>query len=276
MTDLDVLDYASLRPTPEEFAWIAAFLARRTGVELKPGKEAMVAGRLSRRLRQHGMTSYAEYLKLLKSGDEVEARHATDLLTTNETYFFREPQHFELLDAVMRQRRPGAPPVRVWSAACSSGEEAYTIAMTLAEALPSGTWEVLGTDISTRVLERARAGVYPIEAAARVPPSLLRKYCLRGRDEYEGYFAVGSQLRERVGFLHANLLHELGQFGDFDVVFLRNVMIYFAQETKQALVQRIEQMIRPGGLLIVSHSESLKDLGRALEMVKPSVYRRAT
>ncbi|MBK6873957.1 MAG: methyltransferase [Kineosporiaceae bacterium] len=265
---------AGARLTTDEFARISAFLLDRTGIELRPGKEAMVAGRLERRLRHHGITTYAEYAQLLSSGDPEETRIAVDLLTTNETYFYRESAHFEFLADVLRDRSP-QPPVRIWSAASSSGEEACTIALTLAHTLPARNWEIIGTDISSRMVETAQRGLYPIDAAQKIPLDILKRFCLRGRDEYEGYFTIESALRQRIRFLTANLLEPVGHLGAFDVVFLRNVMIYFGLDTKRAVVDRIAGTLRPGGYLIVSHSESLKELGSTLELISPSIYRKA-
>jgi chemotaxis protein methyltransferase CheR len=261
--------------TANEFDWLRRFLFERTGIELKDGKEPMVMGRLDRRLRHHGMSSYAQYLQVLAQGDAAEVQMAVDLLTTNETYFFREPQHFDFLRDLYAGRRAPAEPIRVWSAASSSGEEAYTIAMVLASTLPAGqAWEIVGTDISTRVLETARRGMYPIEASAKIPRPFLRDYCLRGRDDYEGFLAIDRGLRGRVVFREANLTDVPEDLGMFDVIFLRNVMIYFGPDTKQRLVSRVVRMLRPGGHLLVSHSETLSGMQSGLEMVRPSIYRR--
>ena len=262
--------------TPDEFAWIRAFLFRRTGIELKEGKESMVMGRLDRRLRYYGMDHYGEYFTHLGDHDPAETQVAVDLLTTNETYFFREPAHFEFLAEVMRTHEARRGRVRVWSAACSSGQEAYTIAMTLAESLPQGhDWQVLGTDISSRVVEKAQRGMYPIEAAANVPRTLLRAYCLRGRGEFDGLMAIDPSLASRVTFSEVNLLNLPSGIGTFDVIFLRNVMIYFGMETKRALVNRMIDALRPGGYLILSHSETLHGIPTCLRTVQPSVYHRA-
>jgi chemotaxis protein methyltransferase CheR len=261
--------------TAAEFAWIKEFLREHTGIELKPGKEPMVMGRLDRRLRHHGLTRYTEYIRRLSEGnDPQEIRLAIDLLTTNETYFFREPAHFQVLRDLLAAMPSRGTQVRVWSAASSSGEEAWTIAMTLADTLAGQRpWEVIGTDISSRVLETAQRGLYPIDAADKIPRPLLQTYCLRGRDEYEGLLTIDPVLRERVRFRHANLLELPNDLGLFDVIFLRNVMIYFGQETKRGLVQRVVGMLRPGGYLIVSHSETLNGISAGLKMVTPSVYR---
>lgn len=267
----DLLTGGAPVPGPE-FARISALLHERTGIELRPGKETLVSGRLDRRLRHHGLTSFVEYVQVLEQ-DEAEVEQLVDLLTTHETSFFREPAHFERLRAIAAGHPPGAGPLRVWSAAASTGEEAWSAAMTLADVLgPDGAWDVLGTDVSAAVLATARRGVYPLEAAAQVPAETLQAHCLRGRDEYTGSFAVAGHLRAHVRFERANLLHLPADLGPFDVVLLRNVMIYFSPATKQALVSQVEGLLRPGGHLCVGHAESLNGLRTGLTLVGPSVY----
>ena len=257
----------------EEFREISDLLLRRTGIRLAPGKETLVMGRLDKRLRQLGITSYREYIALLSQPEEPELNQAIDLLTTNETFFFREPRHFDYLrEEVLREHR-GNRPFRLWSAASSSGEEAYTSAMVLAESLGDRPWEVVGTDVSARVVASAQRGVYPIAAAEHIPLPLLRKYCRKGREEYTGLMAIAPELRARTTFVRANLMDNLEGLGRFDVIFLRNVMIYFGPETKIALLERLETMLQPGGHLIVSHSETLKGITSRLTMVEPSIYR---
>jgi chemotaxis protein methyltransferase CheR len=263
--------------TTAEFAWIAAFLRKWTGIELADGKQMLVMGRLERRLRHHGLGSYAEYIQLIGGPNaDDETQMAVDLLTTNETYFFREPQHFDRLPQLLPSpEETQGRPVRVWSAASSSGEEAYSIALTLARCLASRPWEVVGSDISSRVLETARRGLYPIEAAERIPEGPLRAYCLRGRGEHDGLLTVQARLRSHVSFVRVNLTRPLPDLGMFDVVFLRNVMIYFAAETKSQLLRRIGAILRPGGYLLIGHAESLSGLETGLELVVPSVYHKA-
>jgi chemotaxis protein methyltransferase CheR len=267
----------ALTPTPitrDEFREISDLLRRRTGIRLAPGKETLVMGRLDRRLRLLGVASYREYLDLLVQPGEPEVHQAIDLLTTNETFFFREPRHFDFLREEVLPAHPAGRPFRLWSAASSSGEEAYTAAMVLADALPGLPWEVVGTDVSARVVASAQRGVYPIAAAERIPLPLLRKHCRKGREEYTGLMAIAPELRARTTFVRANLLEDLQGLGRFDVIFLRNVMIYFGADTKIALLERLEEMLRPGGYLIVSLSETLKGITSRLRMVEPSVYRR--
>jgi chemotaxis protein methyltransferase CheR len=258
---------------PDEFAWLRNFLLSTTGIDLRPGKEAMVMARLDRRMRHHGLHRYGDYLHLIADGDREEAQIAIDLLTTNETYFFREPAHFDYLRQLAARARRTAEPFTVWSAAASTGEEAYSVAMTLADSLPPGKdWSVLGTDISTRVLDVADGAVYPITATRHIPPDLLRRHCLRGRGPQEGLLAIDPQLRSRVTFRHANLMELPVGLGPFDVILLRNVMIYFNPETKRDLVTRITPLLRPGGHLIVSHAETLNGFAGRLRLVSPSIY----
>ncbi|WP_433373296.1 CheR family methyltransferase [Actinoplanes sp. CA-142083] len=260
---------------PAEFIYITGLLHRETGIRLSPGKEALVAGRLDKRLRNLGMADYPEYVRYLRTqpASSAEMIQLINLLTTNETFFFREQQHFEFLRDVVVPDRDRGRALRVWSAASSTGEEAYTAAMVLSDAMPDAPWEIVGTDISTRVVDNARLGIYPITAAEKIPHPMLRKYCMRGREEYDGTMAVNRRLRARVSFRQDNLMGQLGHLGRFDVIFLRNVMIYFDPETKRELVLRLQEMLHPGGYFIVSHSESLNGIPSRLRMIEPSIYR---
>ncbi len=258
-----------------EFEWISRFLYERTGIALNDGKQALVMGRLDKRLRKRNLLSYSEYFALLgRPGYEDETTVAIDLLTTNETYFFREPKHFDFLKNVAFPQYQRQKQIRIWSAASSSGEEAYTIAMTLAEYFQGGDWEVIGTDISTRMLEKAQRGLYPMLAADKIPKSLLKKYCLKGRDEFEDFFLLDSSIRQHVHFSIANLIEPLPELGMFEVIFLRNVMIYFDKDTKKRLVEKITTKLRTGGYFIVSHSESLNGLDSPLKLIAPSIYQK--
>ncbi len=260
-----------------EFVWIKEYLYKNAGIVLNDSKQALVSGRLDKRLRHHGFSSYSEYFHLFgKPGFEQETVMAIDLLTTNETYFFREQKHFEFLQNELFARAPAGRPLRFWSAASSSGEEAYTLAMLAAEFARTSQWEIIGTDLSTRVLEKARSGLYPLNATEKIPTPYLKKYCLKGSGQYEGFLLIDTALRNRVKFLKANLIEKLPDLGSFDVIFLRNVMIYFDMPTKQRLVERIQQYLRPGGYFIISHSESLNGMNHALQMISPSIYQRVS
>jgi chemotaxis protein methyltransferase CheR len=262
-----------------EFARFQRFIFDIAGISMSDSKKALVSGRLAKRLQHFGLSSYDAYFRLLTDGaHKNEVQLAVDLLTTNETYFFREERHFDMLreaaGAARGSLRANAP-FRVWSAACSSGEEPYSIAMVLADVLGAAPWEVAASDISTRVLERARTGHYPMERASHVPQDYLRRFCLKGIRDQQGTMLVDRALRERVHFRQVNLNTALpGDLGTYDLVFLRNVMIYFNGETKRQVVRRILGHIKPGGHLFIGHSESLQELGDMLRPVVPSVYRK--
>jgi chemotaxis protein methyltransferase CheR len=262
--------------TDTEFRQFQGFIFDSAGITISPAKKALVAGRLARRVQHCGAETYGDYFRLLSSGAlPGEMQMAVDLLTTNETYFFREARHFELLGRQAREAQARSKGFDVWSAACSSGEEVYSIAMTLADTLGDrAPWTVLGSDISTRVLEQARRGHYPTERARQMPSTLLHRYCLKGIRKQEGTLLVTRELRARVQFAHVNLNSALPRIGPFDVVFLRNVMIYFSKETKREVVGRVASVLKPGGLLLIGHSESLHDIAGALQPVAPSIYRK--
>ncbi|AZF57858.1 protein-glutamate O-methyltransferase CheR [Pseudomonas sp. R11-23-07] len=258
-----------------EFGQFQSWLYRATGINLSPAKKALVAGRLFKRLKHYELQSYGEYFKLIMSDQRKgELQVALDLLTTNETYFFREPKHFDFL---RQQVLPKAPPgklFRVWSAASSSGEEPYSLAMTLAENLGTTPWEVIGSDISTQVLAKARNGHYSMERAGTLAQPLLVKYCLKGTGRQHGTFLIEKALRNRVNFIQVNLNEPLPGLGEFDVIFLRNVMIYFDQQTKSQVVARLLPLLKSGGYFIISHSESLNGVNDTLKLVAPSIYRK--
>lgn len=259
----------------QEFGQFQKLLYGIAGIHLSPAKKALVCGRLAKRLNQHRLASYGEYFRLLTSGQhQAELQVAVDLLTTNETYFFREPKHFDFLHhKILPGHNPGRS-FRVWSAACSSGEEPYSIAMVLADHLGEAPWEVVATDISSRVLEKARAGHYPMERASGISREHLSRYCLKGVGSQEGALLVERRLRSRVNFMQVNLTRPLPALGEFDLIFLRNVMIYFDLETKRQVVQRLLPLLRPGGHFLIGHSESLNGVVDTLQAIAPAIYRK--
>lgn len=264
-----------LRPiTDLEFSQFQSMLSRIAGINVSPAKKPLVSGRLAKRLQHYGVATYGEYFAILSSDKQKnELQIAIDLLTTNETYFFREPKHFELLrERIIPSRRPGT--LRVWSAACSSGEEPYSIAMTLADQIGASGWELLASDLSTRVLDKARSGHYAMERASHIPRDYLNRFCLKGIGSQDGTFLIDKQLRARINFTQINLNAPLPSVGEFDVIFLRNVMIYFSLETKRDVVSRLLRVLRPGGYFIIGHSESLNGVTEDLTVVMPSVYRK--
>lgn len=261
--------------TDREFSQFQSMIFEVAGISMSASKKPLVSGRLAKRVKHHGLDSYDAYFRMLmQGGSEAELQVAIDLLTTNETYFFREPKHFDFMrDKVLPNRRPGKP-FRLWSAASSSGEEPYSLAMLLSDVLGEAPWEIVASDLSTRVLEKARSGVYPMERAEDIPKHYLSRFCLKGTGNQEGNFMVSRELRGRVKFMQVNLNESLPKLGEFDVIFLRNVMIYFNNETKRQVVGRMIPLLAPGGHLIVGHSESLNGVTEALKVVAPSVYRK--
>ncbi|MQA22434.1 CheR family methyltransferase [Rugamonas rivuli] len=261
--------------TEREFTQFQRFIYEAAGIFMANGKQALVSGRLAKRLAHYQLESYGDYLRLLESrAQPAELQVAVDLLTTNETYFFREPKHFALLRDLAVEARERRQTMRVWSAASSSGEETYSIAMVMADVLGDAAWEVLGTDISTRVLERARCGHYPMERASQMPQAYLKRFCLKGQGSEAGTMLIERALRQRVQFRHLNLNEPLPKLGMFDVIFLRNVMIYFNLETKRQVVARLLAQLRPGGYFLIGHSETLNDINDTVVAVAPSIYRK--
>ena len=258
-----------------EFARFQRFIFDAAGISLSSSKKALVCGRLAKRLMHCQLDSYGAYFQLLSSGqapDEVQT--AVDLLTTNETYFFRETKHFDFLREQALDAARRSQPFRVWSAASSTGEEAYSIAMVLADCLSSTPWEVLGSDISTKVLQGAASGHYSLQRARHIPPAYLRRFCLKGNGAHAGTLLIERNLRSKVRFTQVNLNAALPDLGSFDLIFLRNVMIYFNDETKRQVVARVLALLKPGGHFCVGHSESLNGISTAVQPLAPSIYRK--
>lgn len=258
-----------------EFAQFQRFIFDAAGITLSNGKKMLVSSRLGRRVQHYELASFAAYFQLLSGGlQPEEVQTAIDLLTTNETYFFREPRHFEFLQKQLSAEPAGMQPPRIWSAAGSSGEEAYSIAMVLEDRFEGRAWEVMASDISSRVLERARAGHYPMERARYIPLPYLQRFCLKGTGKQQHTLLVDRGLRSKVNFLQINLNAQLPAIGPFDFVFLRNVLIYFNQQTKRDVLSRVLSVLRPGGWLFIGHSENLHGITDAVKGVAPSIYRK--
>ena len=269
--------------SPQAYAFLARLVHERSRIQLGTDRQMMVAGRLGQRLRTLGLAGFEEYCRLLESPHgEEEVDCLIDLVSTNHTHFFREAEHFtilagEVLPRLTEQLRASRRPLRVWSAASSSGEEAYTLAIVLAEFArlqPHVTWQVHATDISRRMLDRCRSGIYEAEKVA-VPEEQLRRYFLRGFGEREGFYRVRPELRRLVHVQHVNLFQPQYPLSPgLDVIFCRNVMIYFDQPSRQELLDRLVAMLAPGGRLFVGHAESLIGLRHTLRTEWPSVYLR--
>lgn len=259
-----------------EFSRISDYIHSEVGIQLTLAKKQMVASRLAKRLRDHGLSSYSEYFQLAMSGElPREKQIMLDLLTTNETYLFREPAHFDFLrDHILKDWGRGRL-FNAWSAACSTGEEAYSLAIVAMEQLQNTPWEIFGSDVSTRVLALARKGLYSTDRISHVPPEYLDKYCLKGVRSMDGSLLINKQIRERAHFRQVNLNAALPEDIDrFDVIFLRNVLIYFNGPTRQQIVRRLLTKLKSGGYFFVSHTETISGISNQLESVAASVYRK--
>jgi chemotaxis protein methyltransferase CheR len=264
----------------ETFRALAELMHAEVGLSFSASKKPLVSSRLGPRIQRLGLDGFDAYLELIgaaagEAGD-AEFQVAVDLLTTNETYFMREPAHFQLLEEELRAQRP--PAAAVWSAASSFGDEAYSVAMLLADLQQSGRigadWSVLGTDISDRVLRCASQGVFPLERLRLVEAQRLRRHCLRGEGEAEGLVQMAPALRRRVSFGRLNLCRPIEPLGPFDAIFLRNVLIYFDAETKRAVVDRVLERLRPGGLFFVGTAEGRVDSATPLQRLAAGAFRK--
>lgn len=265
---------SDIQLSPKAFARITALVTGSAGIQLPTGKEQLVRSRLLPRLRALSLASFDAYADVVEQDrDRVELRRMIDLLTTNKTSFYRENNHFEYMRGVVVPelvRRGGD--VRVWSAGCSSGEEPVTIAMELESHLPESMRSrvrILATDLSDRILEKAKSGVYAPETFDTVSEAAKRRWFEPLSD---GSWRTGPLLRSRIHFARLNLMHEWPMKGPFDVIFCRNVMIYFDRPTQTKLVSRYCKLLRPGGHLLIGHSESVEAAALGLRQVQPATY----
>lgn len=259
------------------FSHISKLMYETVGLSLTPQKKPLVFSRLAPRIQRLSLANFEAYAKLIAGNDDAgEFQMAVDLLTTNETYFFREGAHFDLLAQEVEKLRPRS--YAVWSAASSFGDEAYTTAMLLNDLQTQGRmgdeWSVLGTDISDRVLRSATTAIYPADRLRHVSPERLRRYCLRGEGESEGLVQIQDKLRQRVRFGQLNLCQPFEGIGSFDAIFLRNVLIYFDAPTKQAVVERVLTQLKPGGLFFIGMAEGRVQTSTVLQTLAPGAFRK--
>ena len=265
-----------------EFDFIRNLVYERSRISLSSEKRELVSARLAKRLRATNLASVGDYCRLLQSPDqEEELANLIDAISTNHTFFFRENAHFDFLrqtvlpEMRVRSTQEGWPQFRVWSAACSSGEEPYSIAITLADSLSGWSWQIEATDISHGILEKARTGIYRAETVERLPKHTLQSHFKRGFGPQDGNYRTKAALRDRINFQHLNLLEGVPPFREpFHVIFCRNVMIYFDRPTQEELITKLARLLIPGGYLFVGHAESLTVLKHSLQAVRPAIYRR--
>jgi chemotaxis protein methyltransferase CheR len=273
-------DDTSWRPLKaREFAKIRQLAYDTFGLDLRAGKETLVSARLGKHIRQSGCRSFDEYYQHVVEDSTGEALiHLIDALTTNHTSFFREPAHFDFLRRTFLPEWKNRGSIDIWTAACSTGEEPYSIAMCILEELgpvAPGKVRILATDISTRVLAAAEKGIYPAERFEGLSAMQLRRYWLRGECGWAGRYRAKKEVRALIEFRRVNLLEQVCQIGRFPLIFCRNVMIYFDKPTQQRVVERLAGCLEPGGYLLTGHAESLTGIEHGLRYVQPAVYRKA-
>jgi chemotaxis protein methyltransferase CheR len=263
--------------TTKDFEQVRQMIYDHAGISLNPSKQDMVYSRLARRLRATGINNFEDYLALLESNNEAEWEAFVNSLTTNLTSFFREPHHFPLLaEHVLKQK--GKHPISLWCSAASTGEEPYTIAMTMIDAFNSFTPPVtiVATDLDTNVLAKAEAGVYPLERVEKLSDAVVKRFFLRGTGAQAGFVRVRPELRAMITYRQVNLLDADWHIrGPLDAIFCRNVMIYFDKPTQLKILERFAPLLHPDGLLFAGHSESFHNAGHVFSLRGKTVYELA-
>jgi chemotaxis protein methyltransferase CheR len=264
-----------------DFTKLSNFIYVNYGIKLPIFKKIMLQSRLASRLKINGMKSYAEYTKYVLSGDanESEIVNMIDLVSTNKTDFYREAAHFDFMKEVVLPNfivGDSPQPFKIWSSASSSGEEAYTIAMVISEFIENNRkidFEILGTDISARILEKAKLGIYPIDRVDVIPISQKKKYLLRSKDQENPMVRIVPNLRAKARFQRLNLMDSSYNVPkDFDIIFCRNVLIYFDRETQEKVINKLCMHLKPGGYFFLGHSESISGIDVPLKPLKPTMF----
>lgn len=266
--------------TDQDFGFIRNLVMEQTGISLADHKRELVYGRLSKRLRSLGLSNFNQYCSHLEHHEE-EVLELVNAITTNLTSFFREPYHFDylhdhLLPELMK-RNAVSRRIRIWSAGCSTGEEPYSIAMTVRDAIPGlRDWDlkILATDIDSNVLAKASSGVYPADRVESMPPAYRNRYLKKGGGDNSGMVRVVDDVRSLITFRQLNLMHQWPMKGPFDVIFCRNVVIYFDKETQRRLFARYADLLTPDGHLFVGHSETLFKVCDRFDLIGRTIYRR--
>lgn len=256
--------------TPSEFAVIKKLVFKETGISLNDKKMKMVQNRLAKRIEHYRLKSYADYLKIVQIST-LEKTEFLNNISTNETYFFREKAHFDFLEEFASKKES----LRVWSAAASMGAEAYSIAMILDSCLPKENWEVIGSDINTEVLKIASKALYQFSWSEKIPKRFHSKYCLKGKGQFEDKMLIDRITLSNVKFFENNLMNKNDTIGQFDVIFLRNVLLYFTDETKIEVIRNVISNLKEGGYLIISLTECFNDNQvKELKFINNSIYQK--
>ena len=270
--------------TAEEFRKLSSFITEHTGIKMPEAKKVMLQSRLQKRLRYLDMNSFKEYVEYVFSEDGIqnELIHMLDVVSTNKTDFFREPVHFEFLEKTLLPEYvnnfPLNRPLKIWSAGCSSGEEVYTIAITISEFInnhPGLNYSIFGTDISTEILRRAVNAIYKEEKINNIPIELKKKYFLKSKDRTKKLVRIVPELRNKANFARMNLMDSAYDVKDtFDVIFCRNVLIYFNRDIQESVINKLTRKLRTGGYFFIGHSESIMGMDVPLKQIKPTIFQR--
>jgi len=253
----------------KEFELFQKLVFKEIGISLGNSKKFLVKNRLYKQLLAFNLSSYSDYFRLVQI-NKIEKVNMLNLITTNETYFFREPSHFKFFEEEILPKNSN---IRVWSAACSVGAEAYSVAMILENS--GKDYEIIGSDINTEVVQKANIGLYPLKWIDKISSSYTQKYCLRGKGKHEGWFLVDRILLENMKFETRNLIVPQKNLGLFDVIFLRNVLIYFNEETKDIIIKNILSNLKVGGHLIISLTEHIHNLEKYnIKKVHNSIFQK--
>ena len=276
------LDCFKAQLSEQDFLDFSKFIYSEYGIRMLPVKRIMLQGRLLKRIRDLKMSSFTEYKQYLFSseGHDKEILHFLNVVTTNKTDFFREPIHFSFLnDEVLprKKEQKSGETLKIWSAGCSSGEEPYTISIVINEFLktnPSFRFEITATDISTQMLETAAMGIYPAQKIEGIPLEIKKKYFLKSKDAAKQTVKVDRILQNNLSLSYLNLMDNYSFPAAFDVIFCRNVLIYFDRETQEKVIQRICSQLKPGGYFFIGHSESISGMNLPLENIKPTIFKK--
>ena len=267
--------------TTTDFNRLRDRIGSHSGISLSDSKLDLVYGRLSKRLRARGLTRFSDYCELLESGDREEMQHFVNALTTNLTSFFREEHHFDhLRDEISKHlanRLLSGKPVRIWSAGCSTGEEPYSIAMTLAESIPgieNQDFRILATDLDNSVVAHAASGIYSNSQIEGLPLESRNRWFEKGSGKYEGFIRTSAMLRKLIAFRPLNLMGDWPMTGRFDVIFCRNVVIYFDKQTQRLLFDRFADTMQADSTLFIGHSETLHNISDRFAPVGKTIYRK--
>lgn len=278
------LDCFKAELSESDFQVFSRFIYAEYGIKMPPIKRIMLQGRLLKRIRELNMSSYSEYKEFFfsKEGQEKELLHFLNVVTTNKTDFYREPVHFNFMnDTVLpafRNQNQNGTPFKVWSAGCSSGEEPYTISVVLNEYErfnPLFRYEILGSDISTQMLEKAAKGVYQANKLITIPMELKKRYFLKSKDPNNQTVRVHPLLQKNMRLTYLNLMDQSYSVKEmFDVIFCRNVLIYFDRPTQEKVINKLCLQLKPGGYFFIGHSESLSGMDVPLDHIKPTIFRK--